>query len=300
MARGPGRLRCLSPHQSGKSCRPLVRRRSIHQDVAMRARIVLACAEGQQASIAAALGVSRRPSARGASVSRRTGWRAEGCAPLRCAAADRGRGGRALIALTLETRRRRHALEHARDGAPRGHEPDRGVADLARLRPAAAPAGDIQALDRPAVRREGARHRRAVPAPAGSRAGAVRGREAPDPGARPARQPMLADAAGPARAADARLRAHGTIDLFAALDVAKPARSSATAIASPQRRVPRVPRRRSSARSAGPRCASGDGQLRHPQDAADPRLARQASALSRALHADQRLLAQSGRALVRR
>ena len=42
------------------------------------------------------------------------------------------------------------------------------------------------------------------------------------------------------------------------------------------------------------------GQLRHAQDAADPALARQASPLSRALHADQRLVAQPRRALVRR
>src|ERR687894_143751 len=51
-----------------------------------------------------------------------------------------------------------HPLEPADHGEglrPVGHD---GGPGLARLRPAAAPGRDVQALDRPAVRREGARH----------------------------------------------------------------------------------------------------------------------------------------------
>ena len=47
----------------------------------------------------------------------------------------------------------------------------------------AAPLAQLQAVQRPGLRREGARHHGAVPEPARSRAGAVRGREEPDPGA---------------------------------------------------------------------------------------------------------------------
>ena len=81
-----------------------------------------------------------------------------------------------------------------------------GAAHLASLLAAAASQRDLQAVDRSAVRREGARHRRPLPQPAGARPGAVRRREVADPGARP--HPAAAAAAPrPGRAAHARLQA---------------------------------------------------------------------------------------------
>ena len=93
---------------------------------------------------------------------------------------------------------------------------------------------------------------------------------------------------------------HGTTSLFAALDVATGevigrciARHRATEFGNFLDRDRRQRSRRS-------RRTSGHGQLRHPQDPADQRLAGQAAALSCALHADQRVVDQPGRALVRR
>ena len=78
-----------------------------------------------------------------------------------------------------------HAVEHAVDGEGVRHEFRDGAPDLAGVRPAAAPHGDLQALGRPPVHREGARHRRPVHGPAGAGGRALRGREVADPGARP-------------------------------------------------------------------------------------------------------------------
>ena len=80
------------------------------------------------------------------------------------------------------------------------------AAHLARLRPAAASDGDIQALDRSGLRRQGARRRRPLRRAAGARHRAVRGREVPNSGARP--QPAdAADASRPGGAAQPRLQA---------------------------------------------------------------------------------------------
>ena len=93
---------------------------------------------------------------------------------------------------------------------------------------------------------------------------------------------------------------HGTTTLFAALDIATGkvigqcfprhrSREFLSFLRSLEARGPRRPRR-----------ASGDGQLRHPQDARHPALAGWPSALACPLHPDRRLLAQPGRALLRR
>ena len=105
----------------------------------------------------------------------------------------------AVIVRTLETHAAgRHPLEFARHGAgQRAVDLDR-AAHLARLRPAAAPAGDLQAVHRPRLRRQGARRRRPLRLAARARHRAVRRREVADPGARP--QPAdAADAARPGR-----------------------------------------------------------------------------------------------------
>ena len=62
--------------------------------------------------------------------------------------------------------------------------------------------------------------------------------------------------------------------------------------------VPQVPRSRGSQPPGGSRHPCHHGQLRHPQDCADPALVCQAAPLSRALHPDLRLVVESGRALV--
>ena len=93
---------------------------------------------------------------------------------------------------------------------------------------------------------------------------------------------------------------HGTTTLFAALDV-----KSGLVIGECQPRhrakefirfLKRIDRMREEAPRPPPRAR----QLRDAQDARGEGVARQASALQAALHADQRLLAQSGRALLRR
>src|SRR5512140_1596310 len=53
-------------------------------------------------------------------------------------------------------------------------DPRRGDADLARVRAAAPPSGDLQAVCRPAVRRQGQGHLWPVPEPARARRGLVR------------------------------------------------------------------------------------------------------------------------------
>ena len=67
-------------------------------------------------------------------------------------------------------------------------------------------ASRLQVVERPGVRREADRRRRAVPEPAGQGGGAVRGREEPDSGPRP-HTAGPADEAGPARHHDPRLQA---------------------------------------------------------------------------------------------
>ena len=164
---------------------------------------------------------------------------------------------------------------------------------------AAASQRDVQAVARSAVHRQGPGHRRAVSEPAGQGAGAVRRREVADPGA--GSQPTAAaDAARASRAAHARLRA---------------ARHHVALCGLRRRRAGRVIGQRHRRHRAiefrkfldtidatvpdGPRRPSHPGQLRHAQDGPDPALAREAPPLPPALHADGRVLDQSGRALVR-
>src|SRR5512132_2722642 len=70
--------------------------------------------------------------------------------------------------------RRGDALEHALDGQGHGRVDLDRASHLAGVLAAAAPERDLQAVDRPAVRREGPRYRWPLPRPAGSRAGALR------------------------------------------------------------------------------------------------------------------------------
>ena len=115
-----------------------------------------------------------------------------------------------------------------------------GDADLARVRAAAPPPGDLEALQGPAVHREGPRHLRPVPQPARTRGGAVRGRkiqiQALDRTA-----PTLPMLPGHPRARDPRLRAqrHDQPVRRAEHPVRRSHRLAAPA--PPRDRVPEVP-----------------------------------------------------------
>ena len=93
---------------------------------------------------------------------------------------------------------------------------------------------------------------------------------------------------------------NGTTSLFAAFDLA-----SGSVIAQSYRQhrhqeflaLPQAHRRR---RAQGPGPAPGPGQLRHAQDPRDPPVAAEASQVPPALHPDQLIVAQPRRALVRR
>ena len=112
----------------------------------------------------------------------------------------------AVIVATLEAHPEgRDALVAGVDGRRDRAVAVDGRADLAGVRPQAAPGRHVQAVHRSAVHREGPRRGRAVPGPARAGAGAVRGREVADPGAGPVRA-GAADDAGHARAAHPRLR----------------------------------------------------------------------------------------------
>src|SRR6266849_10666304 len=177
----------------------LARRPKSAQAFAMRARIVLACAEGLSNGAAA-----KKLHLTGATVCK---WRERfrvsrleglldeprpGCSAIDYRRAGRG-GGHPNAGVHA---RQQHALEHSADGREDWAFADCHRADLACFRIAAAPSGELQVLQRPAVRRKGAGHRRVVPESAGSRNCAVCRRKKSGPGA----EPYAADsAAGPRR-----------------------------------------------------------------------------------------------------
>ena len=149
------------------------KRRSTAQDLALRARIVLASAEGHNnIAVAARLGVSRntvtkwqarflasrldglgdepRPGCRGRSPM--PTWRRWWCAPWKGA-----RGG--------------HALVQTGAGQAGGDLADQRAPDLAVLRAPAAPHGGLQDLPGPAAAGQDPRRRRPLPRAAGQRRG---------------------------------------------------------------------------------------------------------------------------------
>ena len=112
-------------------------------------------------------------------------------------------------------------------------------------------------------------------------------------------QPLLPMRPGQAERRTHDYVRHGTTSLFAALDAHSGQVIGQRASPPSGDRVPEVPRHDRRRGARGPGRAPDSRQLRHPQDAPDSSLARQASPLSSALHADRRVLAQSRRALVR-
>ena len=178
------------------------RRRKTAQALALRSRIVLACADGGSVSdVAAELGISRTTAGKWRSrflESRLDG--AERRAAPGPAAHDHRRARREgdRRDAGAGAAERGHPLVHPVDGQVSGPEPDRGLPDLAGVRAQAARRADLEAVHGPAVHRQGPRRRRPVHEPAGERPGAVRGREVADPGPGPDR-PLPADAAHDAR-----------------------------------------------------------------------------------------------------
>jgi hypothetical protein len=97
-------------------------------------------------------------------------------------------------------------------------------------------------------------------------------------------QPVLPMSLGVAEKRTHDYVRYGTTTLFAALDVAS------------ERVIGKVHRRRD---AGGPGHSPDPGQLQYPQDAGHPRLVRPPSPVPHPLHADQRVLDQPGRALLR-
>ena len=107
------------------------RRRKTAQALALRSRIILACADGGSVSdVAAELGISRTTAGKWRSRSWRPGWQGERRAAPGPAAHDhrraRGEGDRRDAGAAASGRG--HALVHEVDGQVSGPEPDRGVA----------------------------------------------------------------------------------------------------------------------------------------------------------------------------
>ena len=185
------------------------RRPTTAQALALRSRVVLGCAEGlDNRQVAARLGRARgdgRQVARAGSSS--SGSTACSTSRGRAPAHDHRRAGRGG--------HRARPSRRSRPTRPTGR-PARWPGRRACARPPFSRiwrafglqphrAETLQALDRPAVHREGPRRRRAVPRPARAGGRAVRRREDPDPGPGPL-PAHPADAAGHPRAAQPRLR----------------------------------------------------------------------------------------------
>ena len=185
------------------------RRPSTAQALALRSRIVLAAAARQaNTEIAAALGC--HPVTAGKWRRRFAQRRLDGLgdepASRRAPHDQRRAGGSGDRQDAGTATAPRDPLVDPLDGRRAGHVADRDLQDLARLWPQAAPRRAVQAVARPAVHRQGARRGRPLSQPTRRGGRAVRGREDPDPGARP-HGADAADAARRASPPDPRLRA---------------------------------------------------------------------------------------------
>ena len=145
--------------------------------LARRARIILACAEGTDSKV-----VARRLHVTPGTVCK---WRGRFITRRLDGLYDEPRPGakRTITDEQVEAgdyshagnhAARRHALEYARDGESRRPQSHRDQPHVAHVRTAAASDRDVQAVERPAARREGARYRRALSGSAGARGGILR------------------------------------------------------------------------------------------------------------------------------
>src|SRR5512133_1049871 len=164
------------------------RRAKSAQALALRCRIVLACATGAtNKQVAAELGVSLPTVGKWRSrfVTRRLEGLVDEPRPgaPRTITDEQVEGG--VVATMEETPKGCDALVAGVDGQAVGTEQVHGGADLEGVSAQAASDRHLQAVQRSAVHREGPRRGRTVPGPAGAGAGAVRGREVSGPGAGP-------------------------------------------------------------------------------------------------------------------
>lgn len=170
----------------------LAGRRKTAQALAQRARIVLLAAAGHTSKdVAAQLSVDpatvgkwRRRQVASPVPRRADGWPARRAALGRTTHRRRRPGRSGADADSREPVRGCHALEFARHGQGQRRVDLERSAHLARLRAAAAPGRDLQALHRPTLRREGPGYRRPLHGPSRQCRRSVRRREEPDPGAR--------------------------------------------------------------------------------------------------------------------
>jgi transposase len=181
----------------------LSRKRTASQALALRARIVLSCAENggiaQLTAVAGQTGVSRESARK---------WRTRFAERGMKGLTDAKRPGapRKITDEQVEVAVTRVLTEKGpgRDAhcstramaAQTGLVAVVGVADLAGLRPRAAPRRDVEAVLGPAVHRQGPRRRRPLHEPARARPGPGRGREVPS---RPSTAPPRACPSCPPR-----------------------------------------------------------------------------------------------------
>ena len=172
-----------------------VRRPKTAQALALRARMILGCAEGRSnTTVGTDLGVSDETVGK---------WRSRFLERRLDGLSDEPRSGRPravtdddverVITLTLETAPRdathwstrsmaqRSGLSHNTVSRPSNYSSPRSP-HLAGLRIAAPPHGDLQVVVGPLLHREGQGRGGAIPESTGSGVGPVRGREVPDPG----------------------------------------------------------------------------------------------------------------------
>ena len=271
------------------------RRPKSAQALALRSRIVLAAADGLgNTAIAGRLGIA---------VSSARKWRSRFLALRLDGLTDEPRPGRprtvtdeqveAVIARDAGERAgERDALVDPVAGRRAGPVAVGGVADLAGVRAAAAPAGVVEAEPRPVIHRQSPGRCRPVPGSARAGGGHVRGLEKPDPGPGPHR-PDLPDDARRARQGHPRLQAGRHLEPVRGAGPGHRPGDRIAARTAPGHRVPQVPgdhRPLSPGRSGR---ARRPRQRLHPQDASD-----QAIASSAQLRARRESFARASAALL--
>ena len=189
------------------------------------------------------------------------------------------------------------ALEPANDGQGGGHRAVERSGDLEGPWPEAASGGDLQTVERSALRREARGHGWPVSQPAGARHRAVGRREVPDPGARP-HPTGLADEEGSGRNHDPRLQAPRHHHLVRSARRARRPGDRPMYAKAPSSGIHPLSQQDQPGRHAKPRGPPDCRQLRHAQAFQGQGVAGPPSTLPHAFHADIGVLAQSGRALV--
>jgi hypothetical protein len=158
-----------------------------------------------------------------------------------------------------------HTVVTGLDGRPQRAQPLHGGPDLARVSAPTTPCRNVQVVDRPAVRRQGPRRRRALRRPARARDRAQRRRDIAGPSPGPIRAGAADNARG-ARAGHPRLPPPRGDQ-----PVRRPRRrhrpgDQLTAPPTPIHRVPQVPQQDRQAGAGRPGRAPDRRQLRHPQE----------------------------------